>query len=45
MTTLLHDEDDIIKKIMEYFRAPLEEGNKDTLRSYFEGRSQTAPNL
>ena len=39
LTTLIHHEDDI----MQYFRALLEEGDKDTLKSYFKGVSQTAP--
>jgi len=28
---------------MQYFRALLEEGDKDTLASYFKGGSQTTP--
>ena len=30
MTTLLHHEDDVIQKSMQYFRAPLEKGDKNT---------------
>ena len=43
LTTLIHHEDDIIQKSMQYFRALLEEGDKDTLTLYFERGSQTAP--
>ena len=40
---LLHHKVDVIQKSMQYFRALLEEGDKDTLTLYFERGSQTAP--
>jgi len=45
LTILLHHKDDVIQKSMRYFTALLWEGDKNILRSYFAGGSQTAPKV